>query len=83
MNINSSENLISPGLIVIPERIIRNIKKMISIAGSPKRLWPHVKTHKLREIIDFQKEYVIIKFFTPRLKNNFIGKVICSISNPS
>ncbi|MBU79349.1 MAG: threonine aldolase [Flavobacteriales bacterium] len=62
MNINSSENLISPGLIIIPERIIRNIKKMISIAGSPKRLWPHVKTHKLREIIDFQKEYGISKF---------------------
>ena len=32
---------------------------MISIAGSPKRLWPHVKTHKLREIVDFQKEYGI------------------------
>ena len=62
MNINSSENLISPGLIIIPERIKKNIKKMISIAGSPKRLWPHVKTHKLREIIDFQKEYGINKF---------------------
>ena len=62
MNINLSENLISPGLIIIPERIIENIKKMISIAGSPKRLWPHVKTHKLREIVDFQKEYGINKF---------------------
>ena len=56
MNINSSENLISPGLIIIPEKIIENIKKMISIAGSPKRLWPHVKTLKLRDIVDFQKE---------------------------
>ncbi len=62
MNINLSENLISPGLIIIPEKIIENIKKMISIAGSPKRLWPHVKTHKLREIVDFQKEYGINKF---------------------
>lgn len=62
MKVCSTENIITPGLIVIPENIKKNIKKMISIAGSSERLWPHVKTHKLTEIIEFQKEYGINKF---------------------
>ena len=62
LNINHHENLITPGLVIFPEIITGNIKKMIKIAGSSERLWPHVKTHKLSQIIDIQKKFGIKKF---------------------
>lgn len=41
----------SPALLVFPQRIQSNIARMIAIAGSPARLRPHCKTHKMREPI--------------------------------
>jgi|TARA_B110000914_G_scaffold75844_1_gene66682 D-serine deaminase-like pyridoxal phosphate-dependent protein len=61
-NVIDSEKLISPGLIIFPEIINRNIKNMVSIAGSESRLWPHVKTHKLEEVVNLQKQFGIKKF---------------------
>jgi len=57
-----SDKLTSPGLILFPEIINRNIKNMLLIAGSEKRLWPHVKTHKIKEVVNLQKEFGINKF---------------------
>ena len=42
----------TPALIVFPERVRRNIDAMLEIAGGPERLRPHVKTHKMAEIVD-------------------------------
>lgn len=39
-----------------------NIKKMIEIAGGAERLWPHVKTHKMKKMIQIQMEMGITKF---------------------
>ena len=52
----------SPALLVYPERIIRNLQKMIEIAGDVDRLRPHVKTHKLPELIGMQLSLGISRF---------------------
>ena len=60
--INDVENIISPSLVVYPDRIEENIKKMIQIAGGTDSLRPHIKTHKIAEIIEMQLKYGISKF---------------------
>ncbi len=51
----------TPALILYPERIETNIKEMIAVAGGPERLRPHVKTHKIPEIIHLQIRHGIRK----------------------
>jgi D-serine deaminase-like pyridoxal phosphate-dependent protein len=60
--INNAEDLISPSLIVYPERIKKNIQMMIEIAGGTKHLRPHIKTHKIAEIVKLQIDAGISKF---------------------
>ena len=55
-------HLITPSLVVYPDRIEENIKKMIWIAGGTKSLRPHIKTHKIAEIIELQLKHGISKF---------------------
>lgn len=52
----------SPALLVYPERIAHNIREMIRIAGSPDRLIPHVKTHKMSAVVKLQLEAGIRRF---------------------
>ena len=52
----------SPALLVYPDRIERNIQRMVAIAGDVSRLRPHIKTHKTREIVMLQMHYGITKF---------------------
>jgi D-serine deaminase-like pyridoxal phosphate-dependent protein len=52
----------SPGLLLYPDRIEANVRKMIAIAGDTRRLRPHVKTHKLSEIVRLQRTLGIDKF---------------------
>jgi D-threonine aldolase len=52
----------SPALLVYPDRIAANIERMLALAGSPLRLFPHVKTHKLPEIVRLQQARGIQKF---------------------
>jgi D-serine deaminase-like pyridoxal phosphate-dependent protein len=58
---NVSE-ICSPSLLIYPDRIESNIKEIIKIAGSPDRLRPHVKTHKMPEVIKLQMKQGITKF---------------------
>ncbi|MDO5978096.1 D-TA family PLP-dependent enzyme [Flavivirga spongiicola] len=60
--INDAENMMSPSLLVYPNRIEENIKTMIQIAGRTDALRPHIKTHKIAEIINLQLKYGITKF---------------------
>ena len=60
--INDAENIISPALLVYPDRIKKNIQTMIEIAGGTAFLRPHIKTHKIAEIIEMQLKYGITKF---------------------
>lgn len=52
----------SPALLLYPERIRENIRRMIRVAGGPGRLRPHLKTHKLAEVVRMQLEAGITKF---------------------
>ena len=61
-HIENADEVCSPALLIYPDRIERNIQKMVAIAGSPEKLWPHVKTHKTPDIIKLQMKYGIHKF---------------------
>lgn len=52
----------SPALLVYPDRIESNIRRMVKIAGSVDSLRPHVKTHKMPGIIRLQMKAGISKF---------------------
>ena len=56
------QSLISPALLLYPERIENNLKKMIKMTHSVSSLRPHIKTHKMCEIIELQIRYGIDKF---------------------
>jgi len=60
--INNAEDIISPSLVVYPDRIERNIKLMIQIAEGVDSLRPHIKTHKIAEILEMQLKHGIYKF---------------------
>ena len=51
----------SPALVVYPDRVADNIRRMIAIAGGPVRLRPHIKTHKMSAIVRMQVEAGIDK----------------------
>lgn len=60
--IKNTERVFSPGLVLYKDRIANNIKAMVEIAGNPERLVPHVKTHKMAEVIQMQLDAGITKF---------------------
>jgi D-serine deaminase-like pyridoxal phosphate-dependent protein len=55
------QNIFSPALLIYPHRIEANIQHLIEIAGSVTRLRPHVKTHKMPEIVAMHQKYGISK----------------------
>src|SRR5438034_311317 len=59
--VNAAE-IESPALLVFPDRIQENIRRMIAIAGGVERLRPHMKTHKMPEVIRMQVEQGITRF---------------------
>ena len=61
-NVTKTDTLISPSLLVYPERIEQNINTMLHMAGGPENLRPHIKTHKNAEIISMQLQKGITKF---------------------
>lgn len=60
--INNIGDIISPSILVYPERIEKNIQLLLKIAGGSEKLRPHIKTHKIAEIIEMQIRYGIHKF---------------------
>src|SRR5207344_2513052 len=52
----------SPALLVYPDRVERNIRRMIEIAGGVARLRPHMKTNKLREVVRMHLDQGITRF---------------------
>ena len=60
--IDNVSEVLSPSLLIYPYRIEHNIQNMINIAGSVDQLRPHVKTHKMAEIVRLQMKYGIYKF---------------------
>src|SRR6185436_20004725 len=52
----------SPSLLVYPDRVSENLRRMIVLAGGVNRLRPHIKTHKMPEIIRLQLALGINRF---------------------
>ena len=61
-SITNESSVFTPAILVYPERIETNIRKMIIMAGDASRLRPHIKTHKVPEIIRLQVGLGIRKF---------------------
>ncbi|MBI3882024.1 MAG: D-TA family PLP-dependent enzyme [Verrucomicrobia bacterium] len=60
--LSNADDVPSPSLLVYPDRIEENIRRMIAIAGGTARLRPHMKTHKLPEVIQLQLQQGVTKF---------------------
>ena len=60
--ISNESEIPSPSLLIYPDRIFRNLQRMVEIAGGGARLRPHVKTHKLPEIIGMHLSLGITRF---------------------
>ena len=61
--ISNVAEIVSPSLLVYPDRIEENIRRMIAIVGGDaSRLRPHMKTHKMPEVIKRQLQHGITKF---------------------
>jgi D-serine deaminase-like pyridoxal phosphate-dependent protein len=59
--VQNAEEIPSPALLLYPERIRENITRMVRISGGTHRLRPHIKTHKLPEIVRMQLDARITK----------------------
>lgn len=60
--INNVNELDSPSLLIYKNRVQNNIEQMVSIAGSAERLFTHVKTNKMPEIVKMMLNTGITKF---------------------
>src|SRR5436309_1124593 len=60
--LDNAGEVASPALLIYPDRIEQNVQRMLQIAGGPERLRPHVKTHKLAEVVRMQLAHGIRKF---------------------
>jgi len=60
--VSNVEEIDSPALLIYPDRVEENLRRMIAMVGGPQRLFPHVKTHKLAELIQLQLRLGITKF---------------------
>lgn len=60
--ISNADDVPSPALLVYPDRVEENIRRMIRVAGGVDRLRPHMKTNKLPEVIRMQMDHGISKF---------------------
>ena len=58
----NESSIATPCVLLFPDRIEQNIHRMITIAGSADRLRPHVKTHKIEEVISLQLQQGISMF---------------------
>ena len=60
--VTNVDDVASPALLIYPERVDENIRRMVRIAGDVDRLRPHMKTNKLPEVIRMQMAQGIMKY---------------------
>lgn len=60
--IDNDKDIFSPALIYYKDIIVKNTEKTIEIAGDVNRLWPHVKSHKIAEMVQMQMGLGISRF---------------------
>lgn len=52
--IADTSEIITPGLVIFRDIVEQNLDEMIRIAKDPRRLRPHCKTHKMREVAQME-----------------------------
>ena len=52
--IENEAEIASPTVLIFPDRVQENIRRMILLAGGVDKLRPHVKTHKMTELVQLQ-----------------------------
>jgi D-serine deaminase-like pyridoxal phosphate-dependent protein len=57
-------HVITPSVLIYPDRIAANLQRMIQLAGGVERLRPHVKTHKIPQVVQMKLQAGIDKFKT-------------------
>lgn len=60
--ISNADAVNTPALLIYPDRVQANLRRMIEQAGGVERLRPHVKTHKLPQIIQLKRQLGIRRF---------------------
>jgi len=60
--VSNAAEIPSPSLLVYPDRVEENLRRMIALAGGVERLRPHMKTHKMPELIGLQLARGITRF---------------------
>ncbi len=58
----NEDSVFTPAVLLFPDRIEENIRRMIALCGDARRLRPHVKTHKIAEIVGMQIQLGITRF---------------------
>ncbi len=61
-NVDNVAEVPSPAILVYPDRVARNIRRLADIVGDVRRLRPHVKTTKMREVVQMHLEQGISRF---------------------
>ncbi|MSU24656.1 MAG: D-TA family PLP-dependent enzyme [Opitutus sp.] len=62
MRLENEADVPSPALVLHLERIDENLRRMVALVGNPARLRPHIKTHKLPQLVVRQLALGITKF---------------------
>jgi len=60
--IQNADEIPSPAVLIYPDRIRENLHRLIELVGDVRKLRPHVKTHKLPQVIAMKLEAGISKF---------------------
>jgi D-serine deaminase-like pyridoxal phosphate-dependent protein len=60
--VNNVEEIPSPALLVYRERVESNLRRMVAIAGRKEHLRPHIKTCKMREVVELMLGLGITRF---------------------
>jgi len=60
--VHNAEQIATPALLYYKDLIVQNTRNTIKLAGGADRLWPHIKSHKMREMIMLQRSMGISRF---------------------
>ncbi len=60
--VENEATIASPALLIYPDRIDENLRRMVTAAGGADRLRPHVKTHKMPQVVGLALGHGIRKF---------------------
>jgi len=60
--VDNADEISSPCLLIYPDRVRENLRRLVELVGDVEKLRPHVKTHKLPQVIAMKREAGISKF---------------------